>query len=70
MTAVLRHAGSANPDKPGSAYGNQQFAGSGSTRHCVTCDTWSNAGPGWKRAGPLRLWRCPGCVKEKANASR
>ncbi len=69
MTAVLRHAGSADPGKPGSAYGNQQFAGSGSTRHCVTCNTWSNAGPGWKRAGPLKLWRCPACAQEKANAT-
>lgn len=70
MTAVLRHAGSADRVRPGSTYGNQQFAGGGNTRHCVTCNTWRNAGPGWKRAGPLKLWRCPGCVKEKANASR
>lgn len=46
-----------------------RHAGTGNTRHCTTCDTWSNAGPGWKRAGPLKLWRCPACVQEKANAA-
>lgn len=67
MTAVLRHAGSANPDKPGTAFGNQQFAGTGNTRHCTTCDTWRPVGGGWKKANAFGQMRCPACVKEKAN---
>lgn len=70
MTAVLRHAGSADPDKPGSAYGNQQYAGGGVTRHCVTCDTWRPIRAGWKKVNAFGQMRCPACVKEKANASR
>lgn len=69
MTAVLRHAGSAGSDKPGSAYGNQQFAGGGNTRHCVTCNLWRPVGGGWKKANALGQMRCPACVQEKANAT-
>ena len=66
MTEPLRHAGSADRSKPGSTYGNQQFAGGGNTRHCVTCDTWRPVGGGWKKANALGLVRCPACVQEKA----
>lgn len=70
MTAVLRHVGSADPDKPGSAYGNQQYAGGDVTRHCVTCDTWRPIRAGWKKVNAFGQMRCPACVQEKANASR
>jgi len=70
MTAVLRHAGSADPDKPGSAFGNQQYAGGGTTRHCVPGNHWRSIGGGWKKTGPLKLWTCPECQKERADAKR
>ena len=66
MTEPLRHAGSADRSKPGSTYGNQQFAGGGNTRHCVTCDTWRPVGGGWKKTNALGQMRCPACVQEKA----
>lgn len=69
MTAVLRHAGSADPDKPGSAYGNQQYAGGGVTRHCVTCDTWRPIRAGWKKVNAFGQMRCPACAQEKASAA-
>ena len=65
MSAVLRHAGSANPDKPGSAYGNQQYAGHGVSRKCDRCCKPVRLGGGWKKYGPGKLlWSCPACTRD------
>lgn len=68
MTAVLRHAGSASGDTPGSAYGNQQFAGNGVSRKCDRCCRPVSLGKGWKKYGPGKLlWSCPACTTAASN---
>ena len=65
MSAVLRHAGSANPDKPGSSYGNQQYANHGVSRKCDRCERPVRIGGGWSKFGPGKLlWSCPACTRD------
>lgn len=67
MSTVLRHAGSANPDKPGASFGNQQYAGHGVSRKCDRCCRPVSLGSGWKKYGPGKLmWSCPACTIERA----
>jgi len=64
---ILRHAGSANPDRAGSSFGNPQFAGLGSSKICDDCRAPHSFGSGWKKWGPGGvLYRCPQCVIERA----
>lgn len=67
---ALRHTGSADPMRSAREFTNQQYTATGVTRHCHTGNHWHSIGGGWKKTGPLKLWTCPSCQKEKANATR
>ena len=67
-TPILRHAGSGDGTKPASQFTNQQYISTGVTRHCVPGDHWRSIGGGWKKTGPLKLWICPECQKERTDA--
>lgn len=66
---TLRHTGSARHENADVAYGNQQFAGTGTTRNCMIGNHWATIREGWRRVGPLKLWCCPACM-EARNAKR